>query len=96
MCELAIGRAGFRSINVSTGVAAGETFLNSIDISCAANRPTVPPALRCHNPRKETGMHKLRNFHLLGMLAAATATAAFAQTGAPGAAQTNRATQGVT
>ena len=38
----------------------------------------------------------LRNFHLLGMLAAATATAAFAQTGAPGAAQTNRATQGVT
>ena len=29
-------------------------------------------------------MHKLRNLHLLGMLAAATATAAFAQTGAPG------------
>ena len=40
-------------------------------------------------------MHKLRNFHLLGMLAAATATAAFAQTEAPAAAQTNGATQGV-
>ena len=40
-------------------------------------------------------MHKLRNFHLLGMLAAATARAAFAQTETPAAAQTNGATQGV-
>jgi hypothetical protein len=40
-------------------------------------------------------MHKLRNFHLLGILAAAAATAAFAQTEAPAAAQTNGATQGV-
>ena len=35
-------------------------------------------------------MHKLKHFHLLGMLAAATATAAFAQTEAPAAAHTNR------
>jgi hypothetical protein len=40
-------------------------------------------------------MHKLRNFHLLGVLAAATATAAFAQTEAPATRpQTNGAAQG--
>jgi hypothetical protein len=86
MCELAIGRTDVRSLNASTGAAAGGT----------SNQPTVPFAY-CDitKPLKESGMHKLWNFHLLGMLAAATAMAAFAQTDAPAAAQINGATQGV-